>query len=393
MYIQRTIEKIIKKLENDYPVITVIGPRQSGKTSLVRHLYPDYAYVNLEEAKSYQLAKESVDEFFKMYKPPVIIDEIQRVPDLLSKIQVLTDDSGQKAKQFIVTGSQEIHIKGHIAQSLAGRTAIFQVLPLSLEEMARAGNAETDRDTLLLQGCYPKLFSADISSWYHYYQNYISTYIQKDVKQITSIQDEGLFYTFLKLLAGRVGNLLNVSALSNDLGVARATIDRWLSILQASHIIYLLQPWHSNRNSVLVKTSKVYFCDTGIVSSLLDIITPDQMLRDPLRGSIFENYCVIEAVKQRNNEALPDNLYFFRNKYGLEIDLIFEKNRQLIPYEIKSSDRYDKDQLRNLVQFGKEQGKNLSHSDAGGLIYAGTIRTTVDGYSIYPLKDIQGLFA
>ncbi|MDY0288897.1 MAG: ATP-binding protein [Sphaerochaeta sp.] len=393
MYIQRTIEKIIKKLENDYPVITVIGPRQSGKTSLVRHLYPDYAYVNLEEAKSYQLAKESVDEFFKMYKPPVIIDEIQRVPDLLSKIQVLTDESGQKAKQFIVTGSQEIHIKGHIAQSLAGRAAIFQVLPLSLEEMARAGNVETDRDTLLLQGCYPKLFSTDISSWHHYYQNYISTYIQKDVKQITSIQDEGLFYTFLKLLAGRVGNLLNVSALSNDLGVARATVDRWLSILQASYIIYLLQPWHSNRDGTLVKTSKIYFCDTGIVSSLLDIITPDQMLRDPLRGSIFENYCVIEAVKQRNNEALPHHLYFFRNKYGLEIDLIFEKNRQLIPYEIKSSDRYDKDQLRNLVQFGKEQGKNLSHSDAGGLIHAGTIRTTLDGYSIYPLKDIQGLFA
>ena len=392
MYIQRIIETIIRKLENDYPIISIIGPRQSGKTSLVRHLYPDYTYVNLEEARSYQLAKESVDEFFKMYKPPVIIDEIQRVPELLNKIQVLADESGQKAKQFIITGSQEIHIKGYVAQSLAGRTAIFQVLPLSLGEMAKAENTIPDRDTLLLRGCYPKLFSSDIASWYHYYQNYISTYIQKDVKQITSIQDEGLFYTFLKLLAGRVGNLLNVSSLSNDLGVARATVDRWLTILQASHIIYLLQPWNRNRTSVLVKTSKVYFCDTGIVSSLLDITTPAQMLRDPLRGAIFENYCVMEAVKQRNNEALPRNLYFFRNKYGIEIDLILEKDRQLIPYEIKSSDRYDKDQLRNLNQFVKEQDGNLSPTEKGGLIYAGEIKTTLNGYNIYPLKDMQGLF-
>ena len=175
MYFQRKIEGIIRELENDYPVITVIGPRQSGKTSLVRHLYPNYSYVNLEEAKSYQLAKESVDEFFKMYKPPIIIDEIQRVPELLSKIQVLTDESGQKPKQFIVTGSQEIHNKEHIAQSLAGRTAIFQVLPLSLEEMATFGYTITDRDTLLLRGCYPKLFASNIASSYHYYQNYIST--------------------------------------------------------------------------------------------------------------------------------------------------------------------------------------------------------------------------
>ena len=392
MYIQRKIRQIIRKLENDYPVITVIGPRQSGKTSLVRYLYPDYAYVNLEEARSYQLAKESADEFFKIYKPPIILDEIQRVPELLRKIQVLTDESGQKAKQFIVTGSQEIHKKGHIAQSLAGRTAIFQVFPLSLEELMSSGKPMRDRDSMLLQGCYPKLFSSDIASWYHYYQNYISTYIQKDVKQITAIQDENLFYTFLKLLAGRVGNLLNVSALSNDLGVARATVDRWLTVLQSSHIIYLLHPWYTNRTSVVVKTDKVYFCDTGVVCSLLDIVTPEQMLRDPLRGAIFENYCVMEAVKQRNNEALPENLYFFRNKYGVEIDLILEKNRQLIPYEIKSSDRYDKDQLRNLIQFVKEQDTHLSATEKGGLIYAGQIKATFNGYTIYPLKDLLGLF-
>lgn len=393
MYIQRKIEGIIRRLENDYPVLTVIGPRQSGKTSLVRHLYPDHAYVNLEDARSFQLAKESEDEFFKVYRPPVVIDEIQRVPELLRKIQVLTDESGQKPKQFVVTGSQEIHIKGHVAQSLAGRTSIFHVLPLSIAEIEDSGNDLGDRDSLLLRGCYPKLFASEMSSSYHYYQNYISTYIQKDVKQITAIQDESLFYTFLKLLAGRVGNLLNVSALSNDLGVARDTVQRWLSILQASHIIHMLMPWHPSRTSALVKTPKVYFCDTGIVSSLLDITTPDQMLRDPLRGAIFENYCVMEAVKQRNNKALPENLYFFRNKNGVEVDLILEKNRLLIPYEIKSSDRYDKDQLGNLKKFKTEQQKYLASVHAGGLIYAGPVRTTLGGYGIFPLTDIRELFS
>lgn len=392
MYIERKIERIIRELENDYPVISIIGPRQSGKTSLVQHLYPEYSYVNLEKAQAYQLAKESADEFFKVYKTPIIIDEIQRVPELLRSIQVMTDESGQKPKEFIITGSQKIHIKGHIAQSLAGRTAIFQVLPLSLEEIKNFGETTTDRDTLLVKGCYPKLFSVGISSYYHYYQNYISTYIQKDVKQITSIQDEGLFYTFLKLLAGRVGNLSNVSSLSNDLGVARATIDRWLEILEASHIIYRLQPYSSNRTSVLVKTSKIYFCDTGIVCSLLDISTVEQMIRDPLRGAIFENYCVMEAIKQRSNEGLPQNLYFYRDKHGLEIDLLVEKNRMITPYEIKSSDRYDKDQLRNLHTFSKNQQQNLSTIEKGGLIYAGSIKTILNGYTIYPLIDIIGLF-
>lgn len=393
MYIPRKIEAVIRRLENDYPVLTIIGPRQSGKTSLVRHLYPEYTYINLEEAHSYQLAQESADEFFKVYKPPVIIDEIQRVPELLRKIQVLSDEAGQRSKQFIITGSQEIHIKGYIAQSLAGRTAIFQVLPLSIAEMEDAGQFPMERDTMLLRGCYPKLFATDIASSYHYYQNYISTYLQKDVKQITAIQDEGLFYTFLKLLAGRVGNLMNISSLSNDLGVARATVERWLSILQASHIIRFLQPWQPGRTSKLVKTPKIYFCDTGVVSSLLDIVTADQMIRDPLRGAIFENYCVMEAIKQRNNEALPENLFFFRNRNGVEVDLLFESGRQLIPYEIKSSGRYDRDQLRNLEKFRKGYQKYLSSDMKGGLIYAGMVRTVLDGYSMVPVKDMSGLFA
>ena len=334
MYINRDIEISIRKLDNDYPALTVIGPRQSGKPSLVRHLYPDYNYVNLEEVSSYQLALDSPEEFFRFYKPPLIIDEIQRAPELLRKIQILSDESNQKPKQFILTGSQEIHIKGDITLSLAGRSAIFNVLPLSLNEMIRSGNFNRERDSALLKGCYPKLFSQEISSHFHYYQNYISTYIQKDVKQIVSIQDERVFYLFLQLLAGRVGQLLNISALANDLGVARKTINRWISILEASHIIYFLYPWGPSRTSSLVKTPKIYFCDTGVVSALLNINTADQMLRDPLRGSIFENYCVMEAMKQRNNKALPENLYFYRDKYKTEVDLLFEKGRKMVPFEI-----------------------------------------------------------
>lgn len=392
MHIPRSIEGPIRKLESDYPVLTIIGPRQSGKTYLAKHLYPEYEYVNLENANTYQLATESVDEFFKVHTPPIIIDEIQRVPDLLRKIQILTDESHQKAKQFIITGSQEIHIKGNISQSLAGRTAIFHVLPLSLAEIVDAGYCTDDRDKLLLKGCYPKLFSNHIDFPYHYYQNYISTYIQKDVKQMAAIQDERIFFTFLKLLAGRTGNLLNVSSLSNDLGVARATIDRWLSILEASHVIQLLYPWYPSRTSSLIKTPKLYFCDTGIVSTLLDISTISQMLRDPLRGAIFENYCVMEALKQRNNSALPRNLYFFRNKYGIEIDLIFEKLRKIIPYEIKSSDRIDKDQFRNLKRFEKDYQSYFSPEEKGGLIYSGQIASKLDEYRIIPFTTLSGLF-
>ena len=392
MYINRDIESAIRFLEGDYPVLTIIGPRQSGKTSLVRHLYPDHTYVNLEHAHAYQLAIDSADEFFRVYPPPVVIDEIQRVPELLRTIQVLTDESGQQAKQFIITGSQEIHSKGHISQSLAGRTALFHVLPLSIGEMKASGAFPANRDAILLKGCYPKLYAEDLASPYHYYQNYISTYIQKDVKQITAIKDERLFYLFLKLLAGRVGNLLNVSSVSNDLGISRETVNRWLSIIEASHIIQLLNPWSPGRTGSLVKTPKVYFCDTGVVSTLLDISTEQQMLRDPLRGAIFENFCVMEAMKQRNNKALPQNLYFYRTKHGVEVDLLFEENRCLTPYEIKSSDRYHADQFSNLRKFSQEISKHRSVSSRGGLIYAGQIRTSLGEYEVIPFTDMKDLF-
>lgn len=392
MYINRDIENIIRELENDYPILTIIGPRQSGKTSLVRYLYSDYNYVNLEEAASYQLALDSPDEFFKFYTPPLIIDEIQRAPELLRKIQLLSDESNQRAKQFILTGSQEIHIKGYITQSQAGRSALFNVLPLSLNEMIRSGNFKVDRDLILLKGCYPKLFGQEISSSFHYYQNYISTYIQKDVKQIISIQDERLFYLFLQLLAGRVGQLLNFSTLANDLGVARHTINRWISVLEASHIIHLLYPWGPSRTNSLVKTPKLYFCDTGVVSALLNITTANQMLRDPLRGSIFENFCVMEAVKQRNNKAMPTNLYFYRDKYKTEVDLLFESGRKLFPFEIKSSDRYNKEHLSKMKKFRLQNKKYLAEGNNGALIYAGDIKTELDGYQIIPFTEIGKVF-
>jgi len=372
--------------------LTILGPRQSGKTSLVRHLYPDYTYVNLEDVHSHQLAEESVDEFFKVYEPPVVIDEIQRAPRLLGKIQLLTDESGQKATQFILTGSQEIHIQGHIAQSLAGRTALLHLWPLSVREMKASGRWSGDRDERLLKGSYPKVWAEELSSPFHYYQNYISTYIQKDVKQIVAIKDERVFYLFLKLLAGRVGNLLNISSLANDLGVARNTIERWLSVLEASHVIQLLQPWAPSRTGSLTKTPKLYFCDTGVVSALLDISTAGQMLRDPLRRSIFENYCIMEAIKQRANSASPTNLYFFRDAHGMEVDLLFEQYRQVIPYEIQSGDRYTKEQLGALRGFGDRWAKYLLPGNSGGLIYAGAIKTQVDGYHITPFTNMEGLF-
>lgn len=238
----------------------------------------------------------------------------------------------------------------------------------------------------------PRVYQTDTAHTYDYYRNYIATYVKKDVKHIAAVQDELLFYKFLTLLAGRVGTLLNHSSLSNDLGVAKETVKRWISILKASHIIYLLQPWFPSRTSVIVKTPKVYFHDTGIVATLLGIETENQMLRDPLRGNLFENLVVMEALKQRAYANRPENLYFFRNSNGLEVDLLFQNQRLLVPYEIKSSETFSKDQFANLAKFRKAYAKYLNPEEQGGLIYAGTEECTFLDNRVIPFQKASGLF-
>ena len=389
--IQRTIEKHISSLMNEYFSVSIFGPRQCGKTTLVKTLFPSFSYANLEDMNVRSLAKNDPEEFFTRFPEPVIIDEIQRVPELLSTVQVRIDKN-QKKGQYLITGSQQISLKSSITQSLAGRTAIVQMLPLSISELYSA-NIKLDRDSQLISGFMPFLYAESGHSPFEYYKNYVNTYLERDIVQIAAVHDLIRFEKFMRLLAGRVGQLVNNSILATEVGVSSTTIGSWLSVLEASHVIYTLKPWFKNRNSQVVKTPKVYFCDTGLVSYLLGIETPEQMIRDPLLGNIFENFVVIEALKTRLNLGLEPNLYFFRNSNGLEIDLILQEQNKLKLFEIKSGKSLNDEFCRNMKNFSAKYNEDIaSDSTKGTVIYSGETYESYKDFGFYNFSKIPQLF-
>ena len=389
--IQRTIEKHISSLMNEYFSVSIFGPRQCGKTTLAKNLFPSFSYANLEDMNVRSLAKNDPEEFFTRFPEPVIIDEIQRVPELLSTVQVRIDKN-QKKGQYLITGSQQISLKSSITQSLAGRTAIVQMLPLSISELYSA-NIKLDRDSQLISGFMPFLYAESGHSPFEYYKNYVNTYLERDIVQIAAVHDLIRFEKFMRLLAGRVGQLVNNSALATEVGVSSTTIGSWLSILEASHVIYTLKPWFKNRNSQVVKTPKIYFCDTGLVSYLLGIETPEQMIRDPLLGNIFENFVVIEALKTRLNLGLEPNLYFFRNSNGLEIDLILQEQNKLKLFEIKSGKSLNDEFCRNMKNFSAKYNEDIvSDSTKGTVIYSGETYESYKDFGFYNFSNIPQLF-
>lgn len=376
---------------NEYFSVSIFGPRQCGKTTLAKTLFPSFSYANLEDMNVRSLAKNDPEEFFTRFPEPVIIDEIQRVPELLSTVQVRIDKN-QKKGQYLITGSQQISLKSSISQSLTGRTAIVQMLPLSISELYSA-NIKLDRDSQLVSGFMPFLYAESGHSPFEYYKNYVNTYLERDIVQIAAIHDLIRFEKFMRLLAGRVGQLVNNSALATEVGVSSTTIGSWLSILEASHVIYTLKPWFKNRNSQVVKTPKVYFCDTGLVSYLLGIETPEQMIRDPLLGNIFENFVVIEALKTRLNLGLEPNLYFFRNSNGLEIDLILQEQNKLKLFEIKSGKSLNDEFCRNMKNFSAKYNEDIvSDSTKGTVIYSGETYESYKDFGFYNFSKIPQLF-
>lgn len=376
---------------NEYFSVSIFGPRQCGKTTLAKNLFPSFSYANLEDMNVRSLAKNDPEEFFTRFPEPVIIDEIQRVPELLSTVQVRIDKN-QKKGQYLITGSQQISLKSSITQSLAGRTAIVQMLPLSISELYSA-NIKLDRDSQLVSGFMPFLYAESGHSPFEYYKNYVNTYLERDIVQIAAVHDLIRFEKFMRLLAGRVGQLVNNSTLATEVGVSSTTIGSWLSILEASHVIYTLKPWFKNRNSQVVKTPKVYFCDTGLVSYLLGIETPEQMIRDPLLGNIFENFVVIEALKTRLNLGLEPNLYFFRNSNGLEIDLILLEQNKLKLFEIKSGKALNDDFCRNMKNFSAKYNEDIvSDSTKGTVIYSGETYESYKDFGFYNFSKIPQLF-
>lgn len=351
--IKREIASIVRQRAEEFPVLTIIGPRQSGKTTLAKTCFPRHAYVNLEDPETRELAENDYRRFFALNPAPVIVDEIQRVPRLASAIQTLVDERRNAYGQFILTGSHQPRLRETVSQSLAGRSALLKLLPLDLTELKRAKSARLTQDALILRGGMPELATSRMEANV-YYKNYLQTYLERDVRQLTNIKSVSAFNRFLTLLAGRVGQLVNLNTLSGEVGVSHTTLSEWLNVLEASFIVFRLQPYYANIGKRLTKTPKLYFTETGLAACLLGLKTEDQVSRDPLRGNLFENLVVSDIVKKKLNYDAEGELFFFRTNDGTEVDLLRQTPDGLQPIEIKSSTTWSSslsDGLRRFLTF------------------------------------------
>ena len=383
--ISRQISSELSATAAEYPVVTIIGPRQAGKTTLARRQFPDHAYANLEAPEIRLLAMSDPRAFFSQFPPPVIIDEIQRVPELLSVIQVLADDSRLRG-QFILTGSHQMRLQEAVSQSLAGRTALLRLLPLSISELEAAG-ITCARDEYIHQGFMPRLYGENVNPT-RLYRNYCQTYIERDIRQMINIRRLTDFEHFMRLLAGRVGQVLNLSALASDLGVSSTTLKEWLSVLEASHAVFRLNPYFENFGKRIIKSPKVYFTDVGLASYLLGIESPTHAARDPLIGGLFENMVVIEALKSRLNAGKTPELYFYRDNKGNEVDLLFRQNRQLIPIEIKSAMTFNTEFVKGITRFRKI----APAAQKGYIVYAGDLTPDLPDAKVLRFAEVGKIF-
>lgn len=335
-YIQRKIETVIEEAARYFPVITVTGPRQSGKTTMLKHLFAELPYFSLEDMDTRKLATEDPVRFLNMHEQGMILDEVHNTPTLLSYIQGIVDEHPDK--RFILPGSSNFALLKKVSQSLAGRTGVFELMPLSLQELTKA-NLPEDTDTLLYQGLYPAIYNGrNIPKFL--YPAYIKTYLDRDVRDLLQIKDMMQFNTFLRLCAGRIGSVFNASELANETGVTAKTIQAWCSVLQASYVVYLMPPYYENNRKRLTKSPKLYFCDTGLACALLGIEGPEQLRYHVMRGHLFENLIVTEMLKRRFNEGKESNLYFYRDSNQNEIDILAGNEQYMEAYEVKSAMTY-----------------------------------------------------
>ena len=383
--IKREIPAELVLAASEYPVVTILGPRQSGKTTLAKSTFPDHQYCSLEEPDIRNYATEDPRAFLKTYSHNVIFDEIQRVPELLSYIQTLVDEDNAKGR-FILTGSQQLKLNADITQSLAGRTAILTLLPLTIAEVLSVKQLKS-KDEFIYQGFFPRVYNDNLNPT-RAYSNYYKTYIERDIRQLINLKNISIFEKFLKLLAGRVGQILNLNSLANDVGASSTTLREWLSILEASFIIFKLEPYFENFGKRVIKSPKVYFTDTGLLAYLLDIDSPSVVSRDPLIGNIFENLVILEILKNRLNRGLSQNIYFFRDSNGFEVDLIYKKAALLIPVEIKSSSTFHSAFSKGIKKFLTLTNKKTR----GFVIYSGEFLPSSDQYEVINYTDITKIF-
>jgi predicted AAA+ superfamily ATPase len=388
--IDRQAHGVLLQRATLYPVVTVLGPRQSGKTTLCRMAFPDKPYVNLEQPDVREFAQQDPKAFLAQFSDGAVLDEIQNVPSLLSWIQVLTDADPRKGR-FVLTGSHQLQVSAQVTQSLAGRTAVLELLPLSLSELAKANDLSTgkpaDVNGLMLQGGYPRIHAQDMPPEVML-SDYFATYVERDVRQLINLRHLREFGQCVRLLAGRTGQLLNQTSLGNEVGVSSNTITQWLSILEASFLVFSLAPWSVNIGKRLVKSPKIYFYDVGLACWLLGIKTVEQLQHHPLRGALFENLVVLEVLKSLRNQGLRDPLYFFRDSNGLEIDLLLDHADGLQLVEIKASQTVSAPLFKNLRTVSTLLGDRVRSQH---LIYGGAERQDRTGVEVLPYGQAETL--
>ena len=381
-YFSRTIEKEVIAMSAQYPVLTIMGPRQSGKTTLTKYLFPDLPYYNFENPDFRLMVQSDPRSFLNRCPNGAIFDEIQQVPEILSYLQQIVDESSNKLT-FILTGSNQFSLINKVTQSLAGRTALLKLLPLAMNELPEINNFTSDQ--LIHTGFYPGIYSKNLDP-YKAYRNYYETYLERDLRQIIHLKDLNLFQKFIRICAGRIGNLFNASSIASEVGVSVATIKSWLSILETSYVIMLLQPYYANVSKRLIKSPKLYFYDVGLASYLLGIEQQSQVARDPLRGALFENMVIMDIVKTRFNNGFDHNLYFYRDSHHYEIDIVLKQGHQLIPIEIKSAQTFHPDFIKGFDSFGKVFGENIKKKY---LVYDGEIEQGFKNISIVNYRNLH----
>jgi predicted AAA+ superfamily ATPase len=391
--LKRLLDIYLLRDARHYPVLTLTGPRQSGKTTLARATFPSHRYVSLEQLDQRGFAREDPLGFLAQFQGPVIIDEVQHVPDLLSYIQVAVDEDPSPGR-FILTGSHNFLLMSRVSQTLAGRCGVLNLMPFSRAELEGQKQAEPDTAPALFSnrktrlqlwqtlrtGFYPRIHDRQIPPevWL---ADYIQTYIERDVRSLSNIGDLNAFERFLALCAGRAAQLLSYSGLASDCGISVDTARRWISVLKTSFIVFLLPPHHRNFNKRVVKSPKLYFYDTGLLCQLLGIRETDQIVSHPLRGAIFENYVVAEVAKAYLHHRRTPPLFFWRDRTGHEVDLLIEKATLLYPVEIKSGNTMSPDMLDGLLWWAKLAGLP---PDAATLIYGGDDAFTRNKVSVRP---------
>ncbi len=382
--VNRTIIKAIGEATQYYPVIALTGPRQSGKTTLLKSLFQDYRYVSLENPDIRTFAEQDPNGFLTQYNERVIFDEVQRVPTLFSYIQTLVDESKQMGR-FVLSGSQNFNLMANITQSLAGRVALFKLLPFDMEELTASGLVEHDYCSVIQKGAYPAIYDRKIPTNI-FYANYIETYVQRDLTELLHVKDIRLFKTFLKLCASRVGQLLNLSSLSNEAGISLPTVKSWLSILESSYIVYQLSPFYNSFNKRLVKSTKLYFYDTGLVSFLLGLSSGEAVRDSEFKGALFENLVINEYVKQNMHRNAHHEFYYWRDSNGHEVDLMVSNQNRYDIIEIKATSTVLPKLFIGLDHLKEIGGDAI---DRKILVYGGVESQRRTAYQIWAWKQLQ----